>query len=288
MRAPLLIGCAVLSLSACSTVGPVAQALMDTTGEVSAPPPREGEPEIPQRQRAPEQRDQGPPEARPVETRDQSTPREDASLPRLHTARDGETLESIAAQYGEAVETLEQMNGLSPPYEVRAGDVIVLPERTQTAGPAPLIPPVESAPLPPAREIIEASRPVAPRPAAPRLGAHFTRPVEGDVRARFGAQSDGRRLDGVEFAAGEGAPIHAAADGTVVYAGSLAAYDNLLLVRHADGYVTAYGYARRLLVSEGAAVRAGQTVAEAGSRGRVLFQVRQGTTAVDPLPLLGE
>jgi lipoprotein NlpD len=83
----------------------------------------------------------------------------------------------------------------------------------------------------------------------------------------------------------------AAADGDVVYAGSdLPAYGTLVLVRHADNYVTAYGHARRALVREGRRVRAGETIAELGQRSdgrpRLLFQVRQGTRAVDPTPLM--
>jgi lipoprotein NlpD len=86
--------------------------------------------------------------------------------------------------------------------------------------------------------------------------------------------------------------VTAAAAGDVVYAGDdLPAYGTLVLVRHADNYVTAYGYARRALVREGQSVRAGEHIAELGSRpdgrARLLFQVRQGSAAVDPAPLLG-
>jgi lipoprotein NlpD len=117
-------------------------------------------------------------------------------------------------------------------------------------------------------------------------------PLDGDIVARFGAQPGGGRVDGIEIAGREGAAIHAAADGDVVYAGSdLEAYGTLVLVRHADNYVTAYGYARRALVREGQRVRAGQDIAELGprsdGRARLLFQVRQGSAALDPAPLLG-
>ncbi|MGE0045090.1 MAG: peptidoglycan DD-metalloendopeptidase family protein [Hyphomonadaceae bacterium] len=285
--ASLLIASA--ALSACAQVQPVAERLLDTSGEQAAAPPEAGEPSHSQRQTA---RDERLREAQAVreERNDEAPapiqadePSQDAApgAPRIHTARAGETMDSIAAQYGEEVATLEQMNGLNPPYEIREGDVIVLPPRTQMA--APPRPAIESEPLAP----VEAPQEVA-RAVPRRDGALFTRPVDGEIYARYGAQADGRRLDGVEFVAREGAPMRAAGEGTVVYAGQLDAYDHLVLVRHENGYVTAYGYGRRLLVREGDVVRAGQTVAEAGSRGRVLFQVRQGTNAIDPMPLLGE
>lgn len=198
---------------------------------------------------------------------------------RLHVARAGETMGSIAAQHGYPIEALERVNGIAPPYEVRPGDVILLPNTPPLAGHAPPPTPVSAPPSPPA---IEA--------AAPARGSGFyARPVAGRIVAPFGAQANGRRLDGVELAAAEGEAIVAAADGEVVYAGGdLPAYDHLLLIRHGDGGVTAYGYARRLLVREGQRVRRGQAVAEAGARGRVLFQARRGTTAIDPAPLLGD
>ena len=99
-------------------------------------------------------------------------------------------------------------------------------------------------------------------------------------------------LDGIEIAGREGDRISAAADGDVVYAGSdLPAYGELVLVRHANDLVTAYAYTRRALVREGQRVRAGEAIAELGGRAdggaRLLFQVRQGSTPVDPAPLLG-
>jgi lipoprotein NlpD len=110
--------------------------------------------------------------------------------------------------------------------------------------------------------------------------------------SRYGAQPSGERIDGIEISGRAGDPVSAAADGDVVYAGSdLPAYGVLVLVRHANDYVTAYAYTRRALVREGERVRAGQAIAELGSRAdgeaRLLFQVRQRSTALDPGPLLG-
>jgi|CXWL01.1.fsa_nt_gi murein DD-endopeptidase MepM/ murein hydrolase activator NlpD len=190
--------------------------------------------------------------------------------PRFHTLARGETLRDVAERYNVDFRSLALLNRMQPPYDVRQGDRIVLPAMARAyASPA--------SPTP-------APQIVVPTPT--QQAGRFAWPVRGEVVARFGQQPNGARLDGIEIAARAGDRIGAAAEGDVVYAGSdLPAYGTLVLVRHADGYVTAYGYARRALVQEGQHVRAGEALAEAGDR--VLFQARRGREAVDPLPLLG-
>jgi len=206
--------------------------------------------------------------------------------PNLHTVARGETFVSIADRYNVQPHSLAILNRMSEPAEVREGDVIVLPA---TAAAWTNVPP----PPPPARSTQRgaASVQVPTTPTAPAGDAHFAWPVRGDILARFGAQSDGRRLDGVEIAADQGEPVKAAADGEVVYAGSdLPSYGTLILIRHADSYVTAYGYAQEARVREGQQVHAGDVIAQVGRVGagptKLMFQVRQGRNAVDPLPLL--
>jgi murein DD-endopeptidase MepM/ murein hydrolase activator NlpD len=199
--------------------------------------------------------------------------------PRFHTVARGESFEDVARRYNVDTRSLALLNRLQPPYRVRQGDRIVLPA---TAREIENVPPASS------RQDANDSR----LEAGGTNAARFAWPLRGEIVARYGAQSDGARLDGVEIAGREGAQISAAAEGDVVYAGSdLPAYGTLVLVRHADNYVTAYGHARRALVREGQHVRAGEAIAElaarADGRPRLLFQVRQGTAPVDPLPLLG-
>lgn len=203
------------------------------------------------------------------------TPGRDLQLPppRFHRVARGESFEDVARRYNVDLRSLALLNRMQPPYAVRTGDRIVLPAMARDYGPA-------------------ATAPAEATPAVSGQAARFAWPLRGEVLARFGAQPGGVRIDGIEIAGREGAPIVAAAEGDVVYAGSdLPAYGTLVLVRHADGYVTAYGHARRALVREGQHVRAGETLAELGPRGdgraRLLFQVRRGTEAVDPSPLLG-
>jgi septal ring factor EnvC (AmiA/AmiB activator) len=192
--------------------------------------------------------------------------------PRFHRVRPGETLADISAVYSVDARSLALLNRLEPPYNLQPGDALVLPSM--------------------ARQWVSAAPQPASTPAPVTGTGRFAWPLRGRVLSQFGQQNDGRRIDGIEIAADEGARIGAADAGEVVYAGSdLPAYGTLVLVRHADNYVTAYGYARRALVREGERVTRGQALAEVGRVGahspRVLFQVRQGAQAVDPLTLLG-
>jgi murein DD-endopeptidase MepM/ murein hydrolase activator NlpD len=203
--------------------------------------------------------------------------------PNVHVVERGETLAMVAQRYNVDTRSLALLNRMQPPYNVTAGDRILLPAMARDMG---------AVAPPPAATKVEAPLPVASSEPLPRGNGHFAWPIRGQVMARFGAQPNGARLDGIEIAGQEGAPIKAAADGEVVYVGSdLPGYGTLVLVRHADNYVTAYGFARRALVREGQRVRAGDTIAELGPRpggARLLFQVRRGTQAIDPAPLLGD
>ncbi len=116
----------------------------------------------------------------------------------------------------------------------------------------------------------------------------FVWPVKGKVISGFGRRGSGMHNDGINIAADPNTPVKAADGGTVIYAGNeLAGYGNLLLVRHANGFVTAYAHAKKLLVDRGDKVRQGQTVALVGATGDVdrpqlHFEIRKGDRAVDP------
>jgi murein DD-endopeptidase MepM/ murein hydrolase activator NlpD len=121
--------------------------------------------------------------------------------------------------------------------------------------------------------------------------ASFAWPVNGDVIAGFGVARNGERNDGINIATRMNAPIRAAASGTVNYADTLSGYGNLVLIRHANGYVTAYAHAEKLLVARGDFVAKGQVIGYAGQTGdvnspQVHFEIRNGTTPVDPRRLL--
>jgi murein DD-endopeptidase MepM/ murein hydrolase activator NlpD len=120
----------------------------------------------------------------------------------------------------------------------------------------------------------------------------FRWPVRGRVIASFGPSPNGLQNDGINLAVPEGTPIKAADDGVVAYAGNeLKGYGNLVLVRHSNGFVTAYAHASEILVKRGDQVKRGEVIAKSGQTGNVTspqlhFEIRKGATPVDPAQYL--
>jgi murein DD-endopeptidase MepM/ murein hydrolase activator NlpD len=120
----------------------------------------------------------------------------------------------------------------------------------------------------------------------------FRWPVRGRVIAAYGAKTSGKQNDGINVAVPEGTPVKAAEDGVVTYSGNeLKGYGNLVLVKHSNGYVTAYAHASELMVKRGETIKRGQIIAKAGQTGEVPspqlhFEIRQGSTPVDPSKFL--
>lgn len=172
--------------------------------------------------------------------------------------------------------------------------------QTPSADPVPGEP-VEIAPTQPAPAPTQTAQIEPPPPAKPVAGdplptlkpdSPFIWPVDGKVISKFGPAKDNQRNDGINIAAPVGAPVKASAPGVVAYAGNeLRGFGNMVLLRHADGWVTAYAHNSSLLVQKGDKVGQGQTIARVGSSGNVdspqlHFELRKGTKAVDPLKVL--
>lgn len=167
------------------------------------------------------------------------------------------------------------------------------PVTAETAPSAPSVPnpQIAAAPLPPPSAVPE---PAPEREAVmpPRSGRTFSWPVRGRILSNFGPKADGLHNDGINIAARAGAPVIAAENGVVVYAGSeLRGFGNLLLVRHADGWITAYAHLDKALVKKGQKVTRGQAIGTVGTSGGVSqpqlhFEIRRGTQAVDPAKFL--
>ena len=118
----------------------------------------------------------------------------------------------------------------------------------------------------------------------------FSWPVSGSVTSGFGSRW-GRMHEGIDIAVGQGTPVHAAAAGTVIYAGWMEGYGNLVAIDHGNGLSTAYGHNSALACSVGQTVSAGQVIAYSGSTGHstgphVHFEVRVNGSPVDPLGYL--
>ncbi|PKR90846.1 peptidase M23 [Pleomorphomonas diazotrophica] len=120
----------------------------------------------------------------------------------------------------------------------------------------------------------------------------FRWPVRGRVISAFGVKPGGERNDGINIEVPEGTPIKAAEGGQVIYAGNeLKGFGNLVLVKHSNGFVSAYAHASEVLVQRGDSILRGQTIAKVGATGNVSrpqlhFEIRNGNRPVDPLPYL--
>jgi murein DD-endopeptidase MepM/ murein hydrolase activator NlpD len=196
--------------------------------------------------------------------------------------------------------------GSAPPGSIASAPAAAPPPapRATTPSSAPP-PPVATSPqlAPPAAKREPDPPAAAPQPqtqtqtaALPpaRAGSlQFAWPASGRIISGFGPKPGGQHNDGINIEVARGAPVRAAESGTVVYAGNeLKGYGNLVLIRHAGGWVTAYAHNDQILVRRGAQITKGQTIARAGSSGgvatpQVHFEVRRGREPVDPLRYLG-
>jgi murein DD-endopeptidase MepM/ murein hydrolase activator NlpD len=246
--------------------------------------------------------------------------------PNTHVVERGETLYSVSRRYNVDTRSLALLNSMSRPWTIYPGDELLLPplardqsRRTTPAptpvavtaapvAPAPMVsgpsspsikPPAPKAAPPPAKTTSMPAREKSPSPPksapAPKPAADasagsrdFIWPVSGELLKNYGVGEDGLRNDGVNIGVPKGTRVKAAADGEVVYAGSeLVGFGNLILIRHAGGWVSAYAHAETVLVKEGEMVRQGEAIAEAGATGnasvpQVHFELRKGREPVDP------
>jgi len=235
----------------------------------------------------------------------------------VHIVAPGESLMGIAHRYGVKLTTLAQANNIQPHTKVSIGDRLTIPggghpvaarptpapTQAQVKTPAPQVAQprsvptdkVASAPVQNVRVATpEADKTDSVVQAADPAGAmqSFRWPAKGRVIAGFGPKPNGPQNDGINLALPEGTPIKAADDGVVAYAGNeLKGYGNLVLIRHANGFVSAYAHASELLVKRGDSIKRGQVIAHAGQTGNVTqpqlhFEIRKGSTPVDPTKYL--
>jgi murein DD-endopeptidase MepM/ murein hydrolase activator NlpD len=239
--------------------------------------------------------------------------------------RPGQSVGGLAEQYHVTRRDIIAANHLQPPYGIEIGQHLLIPggaRRTEVAaaapsperraveraapeiipldGPAPSRPAPSRAAPPPsavAAQTIELGAPpsqvAAARAAAASHGTALVWPVQGRIVAGYGAASGDGRNDGINIAAPLGAPVHAVDGGIVAYVGNqLRGYGNLVLIKHPDGFISAYAHCETLLVRKGEQVARGQVIAKVGATGGVAqpqlhFELRRGEEAVDPRQFLG-
>lgn len=239
-----------------------------------------------------------------------------AGLPAsVHVVKSGDTLMNLSRRHNIAPAQLAAANNIPVTTQLRIGTKINIPGgKAAAVAPAPQV--VAEAPKPAAAAPV--AKPVAVASAEPQQKARiasetadipeaqspvkaaettnalptFRWPVRGRVITGYGAKTNGKQNDGINVAVPEGTPVKAAEDGVVAYSGNeLKGYGNLILVRHSNGYVTAYAHASELMVKRGDTIKRGQIIAKSGQTGEVgspqlHFEIRKGSSAVDPLQFL--
>ena len=237
--------------------------------------------------------------------------------PSIHVVNRGDTLLGIARGNHITATELARANGIAPNARLPRGMKLTVPVKSAVAAPIAqpavvadaLHSPVSSPPAtrmaavpadPQQKARLAQAIPVEDTPvetpvkAAETTGAlpTFRWPVRGKVITSYGAKTNGKANDGINLAVPEGTPVKAAEDGVVAYSGNeLKGYGNLVLIRHANGYVTAYAHASELLVKRGDTIKRGQIIAKSGQSGEVAspqlhFEIRKGSSPVDPLQFL--
>lgn len=221
-----------------------------------------------------------------------------------YVVKRGDTLYSIAFRFGWDWKVLAARNGIAAPYVIVPGQVI----RFSHTANAPVVRTVTPARAPTAQSVkkpatvaqnkpVQSAQPVRPvtsqkktsTPVAAAQQGKWLWPTDGALVGVFSSNTSLNK--GIDIAGKLGQPIVATADGSVVYAGSgLRGYGELVIIKHNDTFISAYGHNRRLLVNEGQTVKAGQQIAEMGSTGtdqvKVHFEIRRQGKPVDPLQYL--
>ncbi|MCO4810712.1 MAG: peptidoglycan DD-metalloendopeptidase family protein [Gammaproteobacteria bacterium] len=193
--------------------------------------------------------------------------------PQTHIVRKGETLFSIAWRYGKDAQTLARWNRLGDGSLIYPGQVIRL---TPPGGSSSRTTASRQSSQPPKKPL-----PQIPAQPSPR----WAWPTSGRINVEFGAKPGSGT--GILINGKIGQPINAAASGRVVYAGSgLIGYGQLIILKHNDTYLSAYGYTASLLVKEGQDVKKGQRIATMGEgperKPRLHFEIRRNGKPVNP------
>lgn len=231
---------------------------------------------------------------------------------RYHIVAKGDTLYNISKRYNVNINSLSKANDLRPPYTLAVGQRLQLPDsivggETQVASVSQTSARKAQTPKKTTSKAASSSKTVKKKttttktkvskntytPPSKNRKSKFLWPVKGPVISNFGPIAKGRNNDGINIKAAKGTAVRAADKGTVAYAGNeLKGFGNLILIKHDDGWVTAYAHNEKILVKKGQRVARGEKISTVGTTGGVVspqlhFEIRQGKKAVNPKSYLG-
>ncbi|MDX8155782.1 peptidoglycan DD-metalloendopeptidase family protein [Acinetobacter pittii] len=225
-----------------------------------------------------------------------------AMAPNYYTVRSGDTLSGIAMRYGLDYISIAEMNDIAPPYRIYVNQSLRLKKGSspRTVSTQVMAQPEQikrqTIALPTTQPVTPVTQPTTTVPStnttvtsvAPNSSLRWIKPNNGPVIQGFNLANN---VKGIRYGGNQGDPIYAAADGQVVYAADgLKEYGNLVLIKHIDGYISAYAHNSKMLVKSGDNVTAGQKIAEMGSTGAsqvmLEFQIRLDGKPINPINLL--
>lgn len=224
---------------------------------------------------------------------------------KFHIVEKGDTLYSISRRYSVDVTTLSRVNNLQAPYTLAIGQRLALPgsvsndtettsstSTTKKSSSFSFWKKSTSTTKTTAKKTTTSTKKSTPKKVTTYRKSKFAWPLKGKIISPYGTIGKGRNNDGINIKAKLGEAVKAADSGTVAYAGNeLKGFGNLILIKHNDGWITAYAHNDRLFVKKGQKVRKGEKIAAAGSTGGVNtpqlhFEIRSGTKALNPMNYL--
>ncbi len=199
---------------------------------------------------------------------------------KVHIVKKSETLYSISKRYGLTVSALSRQNNIRPPYTLSVGQRLIVSggENGGTTWAAKRTATTKKS----KKTQVRSQKVVVPK------GKKFAWPVKGKIISDYGSHGAGQYNDGINIAGKKGSAILAAEAGQVVYADNeLKGYGHLILLKHSNGWITAYAHNDKLLVKKRQKVTKGQKIATMGSSGNVSspqlhFEIRYKTKVVNP------
>jgi lipoprotein NlpD len=212
-----------------------------------------------------------------------------------YRVRRGDTLYSIAWRAGRDFRSLARWNRIPPPYTIYPGQLLTLVPQSRPASAASQArrspaAPASKPPAPAASQPRPKAQPApSSKPAQPTGPLRWHWPAGGPLLSSYSAKDPSRK--GIKIGGRPGQPVRAAEGGRVVYSGSgLIGYGQLIIIKHNDTYLSAYGHNAKLLVKEGEQVARGKHIADMGrsndGKPMLHFEIRRDGRPVDPLGLL--